>query len=180
MNENSLTGLELSDAMNELLRSAIVQNEADGFGGIDAAGDACQFGGRYAEILRISTKDGESDNGIAERETRHFPSQLVDDANHVVARRKRQRRHVGVHAVAHEDVGKGHARGQDLQTDFMDARFGEIFLDYFEDFGAAVSGDQDARVLHERIGCWGGWGGCRWRPFCSLGTRIRVSSRAVA
>jgi hypothetical protein len=51
VNQHRLAGFESGNAMNELLCGHIVQDEADGFGGIDAGRYAREFAGRNTDIL---------------------------------------------------------------------------------------------------------------------------------
>ena len=150
MNQHAFALAQLGDAMDQLIRSGVVENETDRFGGIESGGNLHEFGFRQHDVTRISPGYGDRGDQITGLPSRNAGAAGVHDADNIVAGRIGQWWDAGIKSAAHQHVGERNSAGKDADAEFVRARIGNVVLDHFENFRSAESGEDDASVSHCR------------------------------
>ena len=148
MNQHALALVQLGNAMDQLICRGVVQNEADGFGGIETGGNLDQFGFGEDDVARISTRMRQGGDDIACVPFLNISPARFNDADDIVTGRIRQRGNVGIHPATHQNIGERNSARENLNADLVRAWVADVVFDYFQDFGAAESGEEDASVSH--------------------------------
>src|SRR5437764_8687765 len=101
MNQHALTRSDFSGAMQHLVRSDVVQDEADSLGGIQSGWHQNQFTLRQADKLRVRTAYWQRGNYLAWSDSGDTGAEPIHDANQIPPRRQGQPGRLGMNALAH-------------------------------------------------------------------------------
>jgi hypothetical protein len=119
--KEALAFTEFGETVEHLVGGDIVEDEADGFGGVELIGNGDEMLSGNEGVLCVAAGHGESGYTLAESELRDSWTEGVDVADDVVARRKWKWRSFWIEAVAHEDVGVGDTGGEIFDADLAGA-----------------------------------------------------------
>src|SRR5262245_851719 len=134
--------------MQHLIRRDVIQNDADGLGGVQTEWHRDQFALRQADELRVRAVYGHRGNDLARFESGDTVAEPLYLANKVPPRRIGKRGCFGMNALARHYVGQGDARGQHSHAHFTMLRLRGLFFNHPKGVEPAVVGDDDARVSH--------------------------------
>jgi len=152
VNEERLAFEHVGEAVKHLVGGDVIEDEADGFGGIEIRGHGDEMGfGNHSE-LGVAANHGERGDALTEGEVLGARADGVDFTNDVVAGSEGKRRSLWIETVAHEDIGIGNAGGKIFDADLARARRWQIVFDNFENLGATLGRDDDAEIF--RSGTW--------------------------
>lgn len=124
VDEEALALAEIAHAVEHLVGGDVVEDEADGFGGVELLGNGDEMRCGNESVLRIAADHGECGDALTESELRDSRTEGVDVADDVVARGEWKWRNFGIEAVAHEYVGVSDAGSEIFDADLAGARRG--------------------------------------------------------
>ena len=87
VNQHALALAQLRDAMDQLIRGGVIQNQTDRFGGIESGGNSHEFGLRQHDIARVSAGLRNRGDHIAALPLRNAGAAGINDADDIVAGR---------------------------------------------------------------------------------------------
>ena len=150
VNEEALAFAKFSDAVDHLVGGDVIQDEADGLGGIQIVRHGNQMRGGDEEVAAVASNHGERGDTLAGREAGDAIAESVNVADDVIAGSEGKGLLNGIEAVPHEDVGIGNAGGDDFDAHLTWTRIWQVVLDPLENFRATATGDDDAGVFRWR------------------------------
>src|ERR1700733_1007217 len=121
--------MELGDAVNQLIRGGVIQDEADGFDGIESGRDRDEFGFGEDDEARISAGVRERGDEIAGFPLGDIGTDRFDRADDIVPGRIWERGNVGVHAATHQNIGEGDTACEYLYADFTADGVADVVVD---------------------------------------------------
>src|SRR5262245_29052710 len=149
MNQDALPRLYLRRMMQHLVCRDVVQDDRDGFCGVQTCGHWNELALRQADILCVTAADRHGRNRLAKFETGDAFADLIHTADHVPTGRIGHLRCFRMDALARQYVRQAHARSQHFHPDLARLRMRALFFNQLESIGSAVAGDDDSRVSHE-------------------------------
>ncbi len=148
MNQYPLPSGHVNRTMHHLVGRDVVQHQADSFSWIHPGRHRNQFAYRHANELCVRAMYRERGYDLAGLESGYTLAKLIHDTNQVPPRSEGHGRRFGMNPLASHDVGQGNSRSQYSHPYFTGLGFRAFFLDYAKCIGAAIVGDDDARVFH--------------------------------
>src|SRR4249920_1927588 len=133
--------------MEHFVGGHVIQDQANGFRGIEGAGNRYKSIRRNNCVAAISAGHDESGDTLANCELANSVAKSVDLTDDVVAWSKRKLWSVWVKAVSHQNISKGNAGGQDFHTNLARAGLGQIFFDPLQNLGTAQSRYHDPSIF---------------------------------
>jgi hypothetical protein len=101
VNQHALARSDLSGAMQHLVRSDVIQNEADSLCGVQPGWHRNQFTLRQADELRVSTADRQRGNYLAWFDSRDSVAEPIHHSNKIPSRCEGHPGCLGMNALAH-------------------------------------------------------------------------------
>lgn len=147
VNQNALAGANFGDAMKHLESCDVIEDEADCFGGIEVLWDRSEIHGGHDCVAGIAPDHGECGDALPDGEILNAVSECINPPHDVVARCKRKWWSFRIEAVTHEHVSVSNSRGQIFHANLPSGGNGETVLDDFKDLGAALGGDDYAKIF---------------------------------
>jgi len=134
--------------MQHLVRRDVVQDEADGLGGVQPGRRRNEFTLRQADELRVRTVDRHRGDRLARFDSGDTGAEPVHHADQIPPRREGHRGRLGMNALAGHDVGQSYACGQHSDPHFTILRLGALFFEHLKCVGPAVVSNDDPSVFH--------------------------------
>lgn len=146
MHQHGLAGLHPRRTVKHLVGGHVREDEAHHLRGVEVLGNLDRILLRHADPLRVGAPDRQGADTVSLAQARATRTELLDDADELVARRERWLRPTEIRACAYQRVGERHARCQDPHADLARTRARIGFVYHPQDLGAAEAVDHD--TLH--------------------------------
>ena len=98
-------------------------------------------------VAGIAADHGECGDALADGEILNAVTECINIPHDVVARCKRERGRFRIEAVTHEHVSVSNTGGEIFHANLASGGNGETVLDDFKDLGAALAGDNYAKIF---------------------------------
>src|SRR5215813_8571679 len=137
--------------MQHLVRSDVIQNQADSLCGVQPGWHRNQLTLRQADELRVGAADRHRGNDLTWFDSGYILAEPVHYPNQVPPRREGHPGRFGMNALACHDVGQGDASSQHSHPHFALLRLWALLFKHLKCIGPAVVGNDDSRVSHEAL-----------------------------